>query len=99
MKKLSSQKERVLAYVRTYGSITHREAEDTYSITRIAAVVFDLKALGHKFRTEDVKSKNKFGESCSYARYHYEGMATPLERFARSNQQNHDLVASLLEDK
>ena len=91
MKKLSSQKERVLAYVRTHGSITHREAEDTYSITRIAAVVFDLKALGHKFRTEDVKAKNKFGEPCTYARYHYEGQEAP-----RTSQENHELVSNWL---
>ena len=73
MKQLSSQKERVLGYVRTHGSITHREADDTYSITRIAAVIFDLKELGHKFDTKNVKGKNKFGEPCSYARYHYKG--------------------------
>ena len=39
---MSNQKDKVIAYVRTYGSITPREAIDTYSITRLAAVIFDL---------------------------------------------------------
>jgi hypothetical protein len=70
---MSNQKERVLSYVRTKGSITPREADDTYSITRLAAVIFDLKELGHIFDTIIVRSKNKFGESCTFARYMYKG--------------------------
>ena len=45
---MSNQKEQVLSYLRTNGSITPREADDTYAITRLAAVVFDLKELGHQ---------------------------------------------------
>ena len=72
---ISNQKEQVLAYVRTNGSITHREAEDTYSITRIAAVIFDLKKLGHQFvePTQIVKGTNKFGTPCTWAKYVYIG--------------------------
>ena len=46
---ISNQKLQVLAYVRTNGSITPRDANNTYAITRLAAVIFDLKALGHQF--------------------------------------------------
>ena len=70
---MSNQKERVLSYVRTKGSITPREADDTYSITRLAAVIFDLKEIGHTFDTIIVRSKNKFGEPCTFARYMYNG--------------------------
>tara|TARA_R110002051_G_scaffold80886_2_gene144827 strand:+ start:218 stop:451 length:234 start_codon:yes stop_codon:yes gene_type:complete len=70
---MSNQKERVLAFVRTHGSITHREADDTYGITRLAAVIFDLKELGHTFDTTIVKVKNRFDENCTFARYHYSG--------------------------
>ena len=70
---MSNQKERVLSYVRTKGSITHREAEDTYSITRLAAVIFDLKELGHKFDTIIMKGKNKFDVPCTWAKYVYKG--------------------------
>tara|TARA_R100000541_G_scaffold57534_1_gene67736 strand:+ start:2685 stop:3026 length:342 start_codon:yes stop_codon:yes gene_type:complete len=72
---ISTQKEQVLAYVRTNKTITHREAEDTYSITRIAAVIFDLKELGHKFvePTKIIKGVNKFGTKCTWAEYEYLG--------------------------
>ena len=72
---MSTQKEQVLSYLRTKGSITHREAEDTYSITRIAAVIFDLKKLGHQFvePTQIVKGTNKFGTPCTWAKYQYLG--------------------------
>ena len=72
---MSTQKEQVLSYLRTKGSITHREAEDTYSITRIAAVIFDLKKLGHQFvePTKIVKGTNKFGTPCTWAKYQYLG--------------------------
>jgi len=71
---MSNQKDKVIAYVRTYGSITPREAIDTYSITRLAAVIFDLKELGHVFTTTIEKGKNKFGEPCTWAKYTYMGM-------------------------
>jgi len=79
---MSSQKEKVLAYVQTNGSITHREAEDTYSITRLAAVIFDLKQLGYKFvePTKIMKGVNKFGEKCTWAKYVYIGRGYPTNK-------------------
>jgi len=73
---MSNQKDKVIAYVRTYGSITPREAIETYSITRLAAVIFDLKELGHTFvePTQIMKGTNKFGEPCTWAKYQYLGM-------------------------
>ena len=71
---MSNQKDKVIAYVRTYGSITPEEARETYSITRLAAVIFDLKELGHVFTTTIEKGKNKFGEPCTWAKYQYLGM-------------------------
>tara|TARA_B110000858_G_scaffold124716_1_gene142171 strand:+ start:641 stop:898 length:258 start_codon:yes stop_codon:yes gene_type:complete len=72
---VSTQKEQVLSYLRTKGSITPREADDTYAITRLAAVVFDLKELGHQFvePTKIVKGTNKFGTPCTWAKYQYLG--------------------------
>ena len=72
---ISNQKEQVLAYVRTNGSITPREADNTYAITRLAAVIFDLKELGHVFvePTQIIKGNNKFGTPCTWAKYQYLG--------------------------
>jgi|TARA_R110000737_G_scaffold286312_1_gene292867 hypothetical protein len=72
---MSNQKEQVLSYLRTNGSITPREADDTYAITRLAAVVFDLKELGHQFvePTQIMKGTNRFGTPCTWAKYVYIG--------------------------
>ena len=70
---MSTQKEQVLAFVRTYGAITHTEAEHTYAITRLAARIFDLKKLGHNFDTVIMKGKNKFDVPCTWAKYVYKG--------------------------
>ena len=70
---MSNQKEQVLAYVRTNGSITPREADDTYGIMRLAAVIFDLKQLGHVFDTNIVKGTNRFDVQCKWAKYVYHG--------------------------
>jgi len=70
---MSTQKEQVLAYVRTNGTITPREADETYAITRLAAVVFDLKELGHVFDTVIVKGTNRFDVPCTWAKYVYQG--------------------------
>ena len=71
---MSNQKERVLGYVRTKGSITHREADDTYSITRLSAVIFDMIENGHIFEKEhSIKVTNRFGEVNRVTRYHYKG--------------------------
>ena len=74
---MSNQKEQVLAYVRTNGTITPKEADYTFSITRLAAVIFDLKALGHQFvePTQIIKGTNKFGAPCTWAKYVYKGRA------------------------
>jgi len=71
--KMSNQKEQVLAYVRTKGSITPRQADDTYGIMRLAAVIFDLKQLGHVFDTNIVEGTNRFDVQCKWAEYVYKG--------------------------
>ena len=77
---MSTQKEQVLAYVRTNGTITPREADETYAITRLAAVVFDLKELGHVFDTVIVNGINRFDVPCTWAKYVYQGR---LQRVGR----------------
>jgi len=77
---MSTQKEQVLAYVRTNGTITPREADETYAITRLAAVIFDLKELGHVFDTVIVNGINRFDVPCTWAKYVYQGQ---LQRVGR----------------
>ncbi|MBR1445470.1 MAG: helix-turn-helix domain-containing protein [Alloprevotella sp.] len=64
-----TQRQRVLEYMQEHGSITSMEAFRKLGVTRLSAVIFDLKAQGHEFDTAKEKSKNRFGEKTSYARY------------------------------
>ena len=65
----TTQKEKVLAYMQRYGSITPIDALREFSCMRLGARIADLKADGHHIKTEMVGSKNKFGEPVHYASY------------------------------
>lgn len=64
-----AQKQRVLDYIKEFGSISSLEAFQDLGITRLSAVIFDLKELGYEFDTKTERGKNRFGERTSYARY------------------------------
>lgn len=64
-----TQKQRVLDYLEKFGSISSLEAFRDLGITRLSAVVFDLKEDGHEFDTVTEHSKNRFGEPTHFARY------------------------------
>lgn len=49
--------------------ITSAEAFAEYGITRLAAVIFDLREEGHDITTEDIYATNRYGVKVSYARY------------------------------
>lgn len=56
------QAERVLKYMRDFGSITQLEAMQDLGCMRLGARIFDLKREGYAI-------KNRYGEDTSYARY------------------------------
>lgn len=64
-----SQKKMVLDYIREFGSITPLDAFRDLGVTRLAAVIFDLKEDGHDIHTERERGKNRFGQPTRYARY------------------------------
>jgi hypothetical protein len=63
------QAERVLKYMRDFGSITQLEAIRDISCMRLGARIFDLKREGYEIKKETETSKNRYGEDTSYARY------------------------------
>lgn len=63
------QAERVLKYMRDFGSITQLEAIRDISCMRLGARIFDLKREGYVIKKETETSKNRYGEDTSYARY------------------------------
>lgn len=50
-----NQKDRVLEHLAQFGSITSMEAITRYKITRLSAVIFDLKHKGHDIQTETLR--------------------------------------------
>ena len=63
------QKQRVINYIREFGSITSFEAYADLGITQLGARIDQLKKEGYEFRTEWESSKNRYGEKTDYKRY------------------------------
>ena len=63
------QTDRILKYMRDFGSITQLEAIRDLGCMRLAARIDDLKRDGHAIRREMETSKNRYGENIRYARY------------------------------
>ena len=53
------QTEQVLDYMMMYGSISTIEAFEVFRITRLAAVIFNLKKLGYNIKTTMESRGNK----------------------------------------
>lgn len=65
----NNQQERVLNYIKSFGSITSLEAFRDLGITRLSAVIFCLRRKGYRIVSTSELSKNRYNESVSYARY------------------------------
>lgn len=74
MKKIT-QKERVLNHLKEQKTITSWEAIKEYGCTRLADVIFRLKE-EYNIAKRMVSSKNRFGDSVSYAEYKLIGRKT-----------------------
>lgn len=56
-----NQTERILMYMRDFGSITQLEAMRDLGCMRLGARVYDLKREGYNIRREMETSKNRYG--------------------------------------
>lgn len=66
-----NQKNMVLDYIREFGSITPLDGFMDLGITRLSAVVFNLREEGHDIEKVIETSKNRFGNRTRYARYSF----------------------------
>ncbi len=64
-----SQKDRVLAHLWDYGEITSWEAIKEYGITRISAVIFNLRKEGWNIENEWEHTTNRYGDAVKYVIY------------------------------
>lgn len=65
-----TQKDRILEYIRNFGSISSFEAYADLGITQLGARIDQLKKEGFEFRTEWESNTNRFGEKTEYKRYY-----------------------------
>lgn len=64
-----SQCDRIVEYMKKYGSITQYEAFFDVGCFRLASRINDLKRRGYSIRTETVRVKNRHGELVPIAKY------------------------------
>ncbi len=65
-----TQGERIIEYMREFGSITSWDAYSDLGITQFATRVKELKEQGYEFKTEWESKKNRYGEIVNYKRYY-----------------------------
>ena len=64
--------DRVLRYMRDFGSINPLQAYNALGIMRLGARILDLRHEGPRITRRMVSGKNRYGESVSYAEYRLE---------------------------
>lgn len=74
-----TQKDRIINYIREFGSISSWEAYKDLGITQLGARIDQLKKEGYEFRTEWKSSTNRFGEKTEYKRYYLVDIMTKNE--------------------
>ncbi len=71
-----NQRQRIINYIREFGSITSLEAYKELGITQLATRIKELKEQGYEFKTKMESSKNRYNESVSFKRYYLADMAS-----------------------
>ena len=64
-----TQKDRILKYLRDFGSITPLDAMADLGCMRLVSRISELKGEGYAIRKEMEKGRNRYGQKTSYARY------------------------------
>ena len=66
----STQCDKVLEYMKTFGSITQLQALQDIGCMRLASRITDLRYQGYAIGRRIKTSKNRYGESVSFAEYY-----------------------------
>lgn len=65
-----SQRVKILDYMRKYGSITPREADDAFGCMRLASRIGELREMGYAIGTRMKTGKNRDGDPTNFAEYY-----------------------------
>lgn len=71
-----TQKDRIINYIREFGSISSWEAYSELGITQLGARIDQLKKEGYEFKTEWESRKNRYGEDVQFKRYYLDDIIT-----------------------
>ena len=66
---MKGQRNAILNHLRNIGSITSMEAFNLYGVTRLSAIIHDLRDMGFPIHTIMIDGKTRFGDSAKYAKY------------------------------
>jgi len=66
---MRNQKERIIAYMERFGSITTAQAFIDLGVSRLSARIFDIKEDGYAIDEEWVTAKNRFGEDVTFKKF------------------------------
>ena len=69
MGKKETQKDRVLRYMRDFGTITQGQAYEDIGVGRLSARICELRHNGYKIKTVMINRKNRYNETVSIAQY------------------------------
>lgn len=72
MEKLT-QTEKVLAYIKDYGSISTWQAFTDLGITRLASRICDIEKSGVRVERQTEVATNRYGDKVHYTRYSLKG--------------------------
>ena len=70
-----TQNERILSYIRQFGSITQLEALQDLGVMRLASRISDLRRLGYPIISDIETVRNRYGEKCHIKRYRLDAKA------------------------
>ena len=83
-----SQKDRIINYIRQFGSITSWEAYQDLGVMQLGARIDQLQKDGYVFTTEWENKKNRYGENVSFKRYYLADMiAENMKYIPRIDQE------------
>ena len=67
-----TQRDRVLQYIKDFGSITSWQAYKDLGVTQLATRISELKNLGYQFSSKTITSTNRYGDSTHFKEYRLE---------------------------
>lgn len=67
-----NQHERIIQYMKDFGTITTIQAFTDLGITKLTTRISELRRDGYQIRSEKISGKNRYGEKITFNRYSLE---------------------------